>query len=62
CAAALKAQYKADRTGRPDACRNVKDDDYNVLVASAAMADLGWLDDDGDLDEDKMIGSVTKTP
>jgi hypothetical protein len=54
CQQALVAQYKADGKGKPSACNDVKDDDYDALVLNAAMGDLGWLDDDGNFDERKM--------
>lgn len=55
CQKALAAQYKADGKGKPTACNDVKDDDYDALVLNAAMGDLGWLDDDGQFDKNKMI-------
>ncbi len=60
CAAALAKQYKADGEGRPDQCEGVKEDDYTALVASAAMGDLGWTDDAGNFDEDKMLEDATQ--
>lgn len=59
CQKALAAQYKADGEGKPAVCNDVKGDDYDVLVINAAMGDLGWLDDDGNLDEGEMLDSVT---
>jgi cytochrome c1 len=58
CAQALKAQYEAHGHGKPEQCHGVKDDDYDTLVASAAMDSLGWTDEDGNFDENKMIDSV----
>lgn len=55
CQRALVAQYKADGRGKPAACTDVKGDDYDVLVLNAAMGNLGWLDDDGEFDKDKML-------
>lgn len=60
CAEALKEQYEADGKGKPDACEDVKEDDYTALVASAAMGDLGWTDDEGNFDEDKMLEDATQ--
>ncbi|MEV8353206.1 hypothetical protein ACFVTT_33935 [Streptomyces niveus] len=60
CADALKAQYAADGEGKPDECKDVKKDDYAALVASAAAEDLGWLDEDGEFDENKMLDDVTE--
>lgn len=62
CEKALAAQYKAGGKGKPAACSGVKDDDYTVLVAQAAMGHLGWLDDDGKFDENKMLDSVSEQP
>lgn len=62
CEKALTAQYKAGGEGKPDACKGVKEDDYTALVANAAMGHLGWLDDEGNLDEDEMLDSVTESP
>ena len=62
CQAALAAQYKADGKGKPGECKGVKKDDYDALVLDAAMGDLGWTDENGDFDENKMLDSVTETP
>jgi hypothetical protein len=55
CQKALAAQYKADGKGKPSACNDVKSDDYDALVLNAAMGHLGWLDDNGNFDENKML-------
>lgn len=62
CTKALAAQYKADGKGKPEACDGVKQDDYDALNVNAAMGDLGWLDDDGKFDKNKMLDSMTETP
>jgi hypothetical protein len=59
CEKALAAQYKAGGKGKPSACNDVKSDDYDTLVLNAAMGDLGWLDDDGNFDENKMLDDAT---
>lgn len=59
CQKALVAQYKADGKGKPSACKDVKGDDYDALVVNAAMGHLGWLDDDGNFDENKMLDDAT---
>jgi hypothetical protein len=59
CQKALAAQYKANGKGKPSACNDVKGDDYDALVLHAAMGDLGWLDDDGHFDENKMLDDAT---
>ncbi|MEU7962379.1 hypothetical protein AB0D09_02750 [Streptomyces sp. NPDC049097] len=55
CAHALVAQSKAGGSGKPDACRDVKEDDYAALSMSQAINDLGWTDENGDFDENRMI-------
>lgn len=55
CQKALAAQYKADGKGKPDACQDVKTDDYDALVLQAAMDHLGWTDEDGNFDKNKML-------
>lgn len=62
CQKALVAQYKADGHGKPDACKDVKQDDYDALAVSAAIDGLGWTDENGDFDENKMIDSATSEP
>ncbi|MEU6597875.1 hypothetical protein [Streptomyces flaveolus] len=59
CQKALAAQYKADGKGKPDACQDVKSDDYDALVLQAAMGHLGWTDEDGNFDENKMLEDAT---
>jgi hypothetical protein len=58
CQQALVAQYKADGKGKPSACNDVHDDDYDALVLNAAMGNLGWLDGDGNFDKNKMLNST----
>lgn len=59
CEKALTAQMKAGGTGKPSACKGVKSDDYTAIAAGVAMGHLGWLDDNGDFDENKMLDSQT---
>jgi hypothetical protein len=40
CQQALAAQFEADGEGRPDACRDVKDDDYDAILLQAAFREL----------------------
>uniref|UniRef100_A0AAU2K2G0 Lipoprotein n=1 Tax=Streptomyces sp. NBC_00049 TaxID=2903617 RepID=A0AAU2K2G0_9ACTN len=42
-------------TGKPAACSDVKEEDYTVISASAAMERLGWTDKNGRFDEQKML-------
>ncbi|MFJ7049029.1 hypothetical protein ACIQVC_37325 [Streptomyces sp. NPDC101112] len=60
CAAALKAQYKAGGKGKPDKCAEVKDDDYDALVVQASLDNLGWTDENGEFDKNKMLDDVTQ--
>ncbi|MGW0869932.1 hypothetical protein ACWD3Z_05500 [Streptomyces sp. NPDC002740] len=63
CQKALAAQSEAGGKGKPDACDEVKDDDYTALVFSNTIGDLGWTDEDGNFDENKMIeDSLNDTP
>lgn len=55
CTAALKEQLAADGKGRPDACKDVKDDDYAAIVMHETMGREGWLDEDGRFDKNKML-------
>ncbi len=40
CQQALAAQMKTDGEGRPDACQDVKDDDYDAILLNAALRNL----------------------
>lgn len=51
CEKALAAQFKAGGKGKPDACRDVKEDDYSAILMSQIMDDEGWLDENGDFDK-----------
>ncbi|MCX4993836.1 hypothetical protein [Streptomyces longwoodensis] len=63
CQKALVAQSKAGEKGKPGACKDVKDDDYTALVMSNAINDLGWTDEDGNFDENKMLeDTLNDTP
>ncbi|MFD9276891.1 hypothetical protein ACFWD7_06310 [Streptomyces mirabilis] len=62
CQKALAAQAKAGGKGKPSACDDVKKDDYDALALNAALGDLGWLDDDGNFDKNKMLESTLDQP
>jgi hypothetical protein len=62
CQKALAAQYKAGGKGKPADCKDVKADDYDALVLNAAMDHLGWTDEDGNFDKNKMLDSATEQP
>lgn len=59
CLAALKARPDGD-TSKPSECEGLKRKDYTALVASVAIDDLGWTDEDGKFDKGKMLDSLTK--
>ncbi|MFE6629826.1 MULTISPECIES: hypothetical protein [Streptomyces] len=61
CVAALKDRVEGDK-GKPAACDGLKEDDYNALVLSHVLGDLGWTDDDGRFDENKMLEDTLSTP
>jgi hypothetical protein len=63
CEKALVAQSKAGGKGKPSACKDVKEDDYDLLVVSNAINDLGWTDDESNFDENEMLeDALTDTP
>ncbi|MFE9309505.1 hypothetical protein ACIQCF_04560 [Streptomyces sp. NPDC088353] len=62
CAKALKEQYKKGGKGKPDACKDVKADDYETLDIAAILRDSGWVDDDGNADMNKILDDATQQP
>ena len=54
CVAALKERPKGDKA-KPEACEGLKDKDYQALLMSQTIDDLGWTDDEGNFDENKML-------
>lgn len=61
CVAALKERAHGDKA-KPAACDGLKQDDYDALLMSQIMGDLGWTDEDGNFDKNRMLDSVTETP
>jgi len=53
CQKALAAQFKVGGKGKPDACRDVEEDDYSAILMNQIMGDEGWLDEDGRFDKGK---------
>jgi hypothetical protein len=53
CTKALAAQFEEDGKGKPDACKDVKEDDYSAILMNQIMGDQGWLDEDGRFDKGK---------
>jgi hypothetical protein len=60
CASALKVRTAGD-TSKPKECEGVKDDDYQTLVVANSLHSSGVVDDDGNVDLDKLL-SPTDTP
>lgn len=54
CVAALKDRPKGDKR-KPAVCDGLKDDDYQALLVSRVLDDLGWTDDEGRFDKNKML-------
>ncbi|MEU2448506.1 MULTISPECIES: hypothetical protein [unclassified Streptomyces] len=54
CAKAVKARPAGDKT-KPEACEPLKEDDYTLIVMSNVVDELGWTDEDGSVDPNKMI-------
>ncbi|MER5871413.1 hypothetical protein [Streptomyces sp. NPDC002044] len=53
-------ERSASETGKPAACKGVKEEDYSVIAASAAIARLGWTDENGKFSEKKMLEDSSK--
>lgn len=54
CIAAVKERAEGE-TGKPEACEGINDDDYTAIVVGQAAEDLGWTDENGRFDKNKMI-------
>lgn len=59
CLTALKARPDGDKA-KPADCKGIKRSDYVDLVMSVAIDDLGWTDEDGKFDEQRMLDSLTE--
>ncbi|RMB80103.1 hypothetical protein [Streptomyces shenzhenensis] len=57
CTQALKGRPEGEKT-KPDACKGVHADDYDALLMSQVIDDLGWTDEDGNVDKNKMLDSL----
>ncbi|MFF0140459.1 hypothetical protein ACFYRN_28845 [Streptomyces sp. NPDC005227] len=55
CAHALAKHLPESKAEKPSACDGLKDDDYMALFMNQSMDNDGWLDEDGKLDERKML-------
>ncbi|WP_328937442.1 hypothetical protein OG288_12350 [Streptomyces tauricus] len=54
CTQALQDRPAGDKA-KPDACDGLTQDDYNTLLMSHVMDSLGWTDEDGNFDKNKML-------
>ena len=55
CVDALKAAHAQGIKGKPEACAPLSEDDYATLVTAQVIDDLGWTDEDGNFDKQKML-------
>jgi hypothetical protein len=63
CQQALADQSEAGGKGKPEACEEVKEDDYSALVMNNVLGDLGWTDEEGRFDKNKMLeDALDNTP
>lgn len=54
CVAALKERAEGD-TAKPEVCEGLAEDDYDALLLSHIMGDLGWTDEEGRFDKNRML-------
>ncbi|MFD9256956.1 hypothetical protein [Streptomyces sp. NPDC059538] len=60
CIKAVKARPASDKT-KPEPCEPLKEDDYTLIVMSTVVDGLGWTDENGNVDPNKMI-QTTPSP
>jgi hypothetical protein len=62
CTQALKDRPEGEK-GKPEACEPLTDDDYDALFFNEVIDDLGWTDENGDFDKNKMLeGTLEEQP
>ncbi|MGW0626448.1 hypothetical protein [Streptomyces sp. NPDC002758] len=62
CVAALKVRADGDKK-KPKDCEGLSEDDYQTLLMSHVLTDdLGWVDEDGNVDREKMLDDATSQP
>lgn len=62
CVTALKARADGDKA-KPKDCEGLSEDDYQTLLMSHVLTDdLGWVDEDGGVDREKMLDDATSQP
>ncbi|WP_330343386.1 hypothetical protein OHA09_36085 [Streptomyces longwoodensis] len=54
----LEKKTQEDGEGRPEACEELSDDDYTVLLIAKAIDGLGWTDKDGQFDKLNMVENL----
>ncbi|MQT03163.1 hypothetical protein [Streptomyces jumonjinensis] len=54
CVKALEKRAEGDKE-KPDACKDVNEDDYDKLAISSVLEKGGWVDKDGDVNMDKFL-------
>jgi hypothetical protein len=54
CTRAIEAQAEGD-TSKPEACEDVKDDDYTLIRMHSVLKKDGWFNEDGGVNRDKLI-------
>ena len=62
CQKALTAQYKAGGKGKPSACKDVKQDDYDALAVEQVLRNSGVVDDDGNVDLNRVLDDPDSQP
>ncbi|MFD3802658.1 hypothetical protein ACFWTC_03295 [Streptomyces sp. NPDC058619] len=45
----------ASETGKPGACKDIKQEDYAPIAVSATIERLGWADENGRFSKEKML-------
>ncbi|MEV6782732.1 hypothetical protein [Streptomyces sp. NPDC051098] len=61
CYAALKERAEGDKE-KPGECKEVKEDDYTAMVMSIVADDPGWIDENGDVDQNEILKDAIETP
>lgn len=54
CVTALKDRAPGVKD-KPSECDGLTEDDYSALILDGTLEDLGWTDEDGNFDEQKML-------
>lgn len=58
CASALAKHLPESKAEKPTECDGLKDDDYLALFMNQTMDNEGWLDENGNFDQRKMLEST----